>query len=84
MPIKFLLGGGGGFRVFFLEQGGVEVPILLLRARAFFRLSHSFSKRFARLMFRPRARGFAQVLKAFPSERRIYESTLVGQTKVLS
>ena len=28
--------------------------------------------------------GFAQVLKGFPSERRIHESTLVGETKLLS
>ena len=39
--------------------------------------------KFARLIFWSRAWGFAQVLKGIPSESRIYESTLVGQTKLL-
>ena len=34
--------------------------------------------------FWSRARRLAQVLKGIPSERRIYESTLVGQTKLFS
>ena len=40
MPIKFLLLEGGGGVLGFLE-GGVEVPILFLWARGFFRLNHA-------------------------------------------
>ena len=54
------------------------------------RLTISFSEAFARLLFWPHASEFAQVLKGIPSEterereRRIYESTSVGQTNLLS
>ena len=41
-------------------------------------------RRFAWLTFWSRAWGLALVLKGIPSERRIYQSTLVGQTKLLS
>ena len=47
-------------------------------------LNHFVFIEVARLIFWLRAWGLAQVLKGIPSERRIYESTLVGQTKLLS
>ena len=36
------------------------------------------------MTFRSRAGGLAQVFKGIPPERLIYESTLVGQAKLLS
>ena len=69
----------------------LDFPIRGNRANRFARITplrfkpfRSHRSLFAQLSFWLCAWGFALVLKGFPSERRIYESTLVGQTKLLS
>ena len=73
------MGGGGGVPILFCMGAGIFLNL----NRDMFKPFRSHRDLLGRSSGRVRE-GLAQVLKGFPSEKRIYESTLVGQAKLFS